>query len=305
MQYLGENLIFLISLPRSGSTMLQRVLAAHSDIFTVAEPWLMLHPIYALRQSGIHTEYDASLAHLGLSEYLHTVDGGEDLVFSAIRSYARVLYEGGLKGRPESCFLDKTPRYYLIARELRSLFPEARMVMLKRNPLAVLASILHTWVKNDLQKLLIYKTDLMRGIDCMLSAGSSDENVTWISYEKTVSFPEREIPNLAARLGLAYEPAMIDYGQFSPPTGTMGDPVNARKTNRPTTQFLNKWQDILLDSPVYWYFANFYLKFLGRQRVEEWGYSYNSLRKALSSKPISISPEERKISALLIQSLSS
>ena len=34
--------IFLFSLPRSGSTLLQRVLMSHKDIASVAEPWLML-----------------------------------------------------------------------------------------------------------------------------------------------------------------------------------------------------------------------------------------------------------------------
>ena len=36
------RLVFLLSLPRSGSTLLQRLLAAHPQVHTVAEPWLML-----------------------------------------------------------------------------------------------------------------------------------------------------------------------------------------------------------------------------------------------------------------------
>ena len=48
-----ENLILMISPPRAGSTMLQRILGSHSDIHTVSEPWLVLHPLYALRPEGI------------------------------------------------------------------------------------------------------------------------------------------------------------------------------------------------------------------------------------------------------------
>lgn len=40
----GENLIFLISQPRAGSTMLQKVLGSHPEIHTVSEPWVALPP---------------------------------------------------------------------------------------------------------------------------------------------------------------------------------------------------------------------------------------------------------------------
>ena len=45
-EYLGENLIFIISQPRSGSTLLQRMLSGNKDIKASAETWLMLHPLY-------------------------------------------------------------------------------------------------------------------------------------------------------------------------------------------------------------------------------------------------------------------
>jgi len=52
----GENMIFLISQPRAGSTLSQRMLGSHPDIYTVSEPWLMLHPLYPLRSEGHQAE---------------------------------------------------------------------------------------------------------------------------------------------------------------------------------------------------------------------------------------------------------
>ena len=69
-QYLGENLIFLISLPRSGSTMLQRVLVGHSEIESSAEPWLMLPLVYSRRENGITAEYGGDWARLATDEFL-------------------------------------------------------------------------------------------------------------------------------------------------------------------------------------------------------------------------------------------
>jgi hypothetical protein len=39
--------IFLLSLPRSGSTLAQRILAAHEGIATTSEPWILLPYGYA------------------------------------------------------------------------------------------------------------------------------------------------------------------------------------------------------------------------------------------------------------------
>lgn len=47
-----SNLIFLISQPRSGSTLLQKLIATSNQIDTLQEPWLMLHPLYALKDHG-------------------------------------------------------------------------------------------------------------------------------------------------------------------------------------------------------------------------------------------------------------
>ena len=50
--------IFLFSLPRSVSTLLQRILAKHTAIDTAAEPWVLLPLTSALRSEGIYTSYD-------------------------------------------------------------------------------------------------------------------------------------------------------------------------------------------------------------------------------------------------------
>ena len=67
MSYRGENLVFIISQPKAGSTLLQRIVAGHPDIQTSAETWLMLHPVYGLRKTGIQANYNANWAATGCS----------------------------------------------------------------------------------------------------------------------------------------------------------------------------------------------------------------------------------------------
>jgi len=160
-KYLGENLIFIISQPRSGSTLLQRILGGHPEIQTSAETWLLLHPTYALKKSGIETEYDSRFAAQGVEEFLINYTDGVEVYDDAIRQWANVIYGNALKKNSKIYFLDKTPRYFFIIPDLHRLFPKAKFIFLLRNPLAVLSSLLSTYVKDDWPVLSFFRHDLL------------------------------------------------------------------------------------------------------------------------------------------------
>ena len=50
--------IFLICSPRTGSTLLQRILASHSKISSEGETHLLLPLLYAIRKEGVYSEYN-------------------------------------------------------------------------------------------------------------------------------------------------------------------------------------------------------------------------------------------------------
>jgi len=72
---------------------------------------------------------------------------GEDAYFQAVRQMTLNLYGGVLQNSGKRYFLDKTPRYYYILPELYRTFPEAKYILLLRNPLAILCSIFNTFVQ--------------------------------------------------------------------------------------------------------------------------------------------------------------
>ena len=87
----GKNLIFLISQPRAGSTLTQKILGCHSQIHTISEPWMMLHPLYALKHRGYQAEYQSDLAFQGLENTLNILPNGKDV--SHISIYKREVPE--------------------------------------------------------------------------------------------------------------------------------------------------------------------------------------------------------------------
>lgn len=292
---LGENLIFIISQPRAGSTLLQRILSSHPEIYTTAEPWIMLHPMYALRRKGLWAEYDVCLAHNALEDFLKGLPHGQVSYIEAIRQMYISLYKGALNSTGKTYFLDKTPRYYFIIPELYRLFPKAKYIILLRNPLAVLASMLNTWVKDDWCLLSQYRYDLLAAPQLLLEGADllADKGIT-VHYEELVSTPEEITKRLCSYLNLEFNASILEYGKQKAPSGSMGDPVEIHKHSRPVPDYADKWVDEFTSRQTR-HFADSYLKELGPDLLKRLGYSFDELKIKLASHKI-----EKKKSSVVI-----
>lgn len=278
----GSDLIFIISLPRSGSTMLQHILGGHPDILALPEPWLMLHPLYALRRSGVTADYEAEQARCALDAFLDNM-GGEDVYYEAVRSMASVLYGSALQRYNKSCFLDKTPRYYNIIPELYRLFPGAKFVFLSRNPLAILSSVLKTWFKNDLNELMgtANQQDMEMGPRLLLEGiRLLGDDAIVMRYEDLVTSPGTSVHALCSSIGLKFYPEMLDYTGNIHLQSRFGDQTGIHQYAGPVTDSIDKWIDNLTSKELV-KFSWDYLDFLGDELLGELGYEFQELRKKL------------------------
>jgi hypothetical protein len=251
----------------------------------------MLHPIYALRASGHSAEYNAVLANSALTDFLESLKDGEQHYFRAIREMALHLYGEACRQAGKTHFLDKTPRYYLIIPELAKIFPKAKFVFLYRNPLAILASYLNTYVKGHWPILASYQQDLITAVDLLLTgARFLGDRVATVHYEELVVNPAHHVERICTHLNIAFSPQMLDYGQFSPPSGKMGDSQNINQFSRVTTQSLNRWIELTHDHQTK-HFALMYLQALGPQVIAELGYNYEDIKTQIDA----ISPSRGKI----------
>ncbi len=282
---LGENLIFLISQPRAGSTLLQRILNGHSDIHTTAEPWIMLHPLYALKKNGLIAEFDSNLARQGLEDFISQVPERQELYFKALRHMGCTLYNRMLEVSGKRFFLDKTPRYYLIIPELKKVFPKAKFIFLLRNPLAVLSSTLKVWFQNNseiLQKSPNY-LDIIQGPSHLIQGIQLlKEDAIVVKYEELVEDAENSVRAICKKLGIPFGQEMLIYGVNPKPKGRFGDPVGIYQHSRPVTDNIDKWQKNI-SSPELVGFAGQYLKTLGSDIVTKMGYDFEELKQKLGS----------------------
>lgn len=277
-----DQLIFMISLPRSGSTLLQKILGGHSDIYTRSEPWLMLHPLYALKTEGIQTRYNAKLAAAGVQNFLQELPAGDENYYSArLRDCYLSLYAPYLNASGKERFLDKTPRYYEIFDELQKTFPRAKFIVLYRNPLAVFASILETWVKGSYEKLKNYQCDLYEGVEFLQRDFTAYANTHVVRYEELLLNPEGETEALFDFLQLPNQPDCIDYGLQNSERWMYGDPETVYKKTRPDSQHIDAWHKQLAKQEERQLISD-YLQSLGATAFTRLGYSFGDAEKAIA-----------------------
>lgn len=215
-----KNVIFIVSLPRSGSTLLQKLLATSDLISTAAEPWWLL-PLFTMDNpvgSAPFNKQMASKAIRSFDEYYEQRTGHsllESMGDLANKVYAELTPEGGY-------FLDKTPRYYFILRQLATAFPKAKFIFLVRNPLEVLASKLRGH-GGTFHAYYNYRADLfdatrhiIEGMDIL------DDKLHLINYDELVSKPETIAQELSQYLKI--HDISSEKIQSVKLEGTMGDP---------------------------------------------------------------------------------
>jgi hypothetical protein len=282
--YTGQNLIFIFSQPRAGSTLLQRILGGHPDVHALGEAWFMLPPFYVLRPDDYEAEYTSHGALMGLRSFLRSLPREEEEYYEAVRRMSGYLYGCALAAAGKRFFLDKTPRYFLIIRELVRTFPEARFLFLFRNPLAVLCSIRERWLGDNWLGYADCRIDL---IDAprLLTEGRAllGEKGLTVSYEQLVTQPEDEIRRICHWLGLEFAPELVEYGRHGLEHWEMGDPQRIYELRRPTAEYADKWVQAL-GQPQAWRLAHDYLEVLGPTLVEEMGYSFAGLRAVVEAR---------------------
>ena len=270
------KLIFLISQPRAGSTLLQFLLDNSPKIHTLPEPWISLPFVSILKPELHNKKYNSVLCNQAVNEFLSNTGKNRNFLSETISKSLKHLYKAAAKGHSEKgYFLDKTPRYYFIIDELKELFPQAKFILLMRNPVEVLNSILDTWVKEEWSYLLQYRYDLLTAPNCLIQAKEKIcKNTLSVSYEKLLDSPEDQIKRILKFLDLPSDKISTYYDNDKFGSSKFGDPTGIRKqkkVSKKKKEFSKKNLPLLSS----------YMKFLGKQKFEALGYSYEETEKAL------------------------
>ena len=196
--------VFIVGLPRSGTTLVERILAAHPDVYAGGE----LEHMHRLTME-MHGRMPPPLPWIPQDPRALT----PSFVNDAARNYAKLLPRPG-KGAPPALITDKMPENILRIPVIRALFPQAPIIHITRDlrDTALSCYFQHfsgavAW-SYDQAHLASYFADVHRAASHMQAI---DLNITQVSYEDLVNDPEPAARALVDAVGLPWHDACLAH----------------------------------------------------------------------------------------------
>lgn len=189
--------IFIVGMPRSGSTLLEQILASHSEIGTAGElVWLQRFIRSALDQQGLTFP-------LGLSRL------SEETLADIRAKYLAALRDHSRGDNGAAFIIDKLPANFLYIPLIIRIFPAAPIIFSKRDSLETCWSCYThlfsgpQYFAYDREELARYCTACDRLMTHYRTMGL--KTLYTAEYEKLVRHPAREIAKLLSHCGLPME----------------------------------------------------------------------------------------------------
>lgn len=134
----NPHLVFMVGLPRSGTTWLQKLLGNHPDIGTAQESHLFNHFLGSQINAWDHmVDFEDGRGGIGVPAYQEEPEF-LDMLHRQVREVLSKCDEYG-KG---SVFVEKTPDHIRHILDIQRVVPEARIILMMREPADIIESML-------------------------------------------------------------------------------------------------------------------------------------------------------------------
>lgn len=231
-QDLGSEVIFIVGMPRSGSTLIEQILGSHSKIEGAAE--LPDLPLVIGEASNTYKKpYPYWLADMSAADWQQW---GQRYLERTARWRKR---------RP--MFTDKLPNNWMHIGMIRAMLPGARIVISRRDALETCFSCYRQYFPgNDYTRTFSDLASYWRRFDDAANYWAQNEpaHVYQHAYENLIGDPEHQIRELLKFCGLPFEEACL---RFSETQRTVGTPsaMQVREPLRADTARASRYGELL------------------------------------------------------------
>ena len=204
----GAGPIFILGLPRSGTTLVDRILGAHSDVFSLGEVNDLA--LAMVRQQGGATVKQQAIA------------SAASLDFKALGAAYRASTRS--YGYDAPFLIDKTPLNFLYVGLIALSLPEAKIVHVRRHPLASCFGMYKMLFRmgypfsydlSDIARYYVAYHRLMHHWRNLLG-----QRIIEIDYEQLVEDQEGQSRRLLSACDLTWQAACLDFHHSTAPTAT-------------------------------------------------------------------------------------
>ena len=227
--------VFILGAPRSGTTLIEQVLSAHSAMRAGGEhAWLSELRSVAQRLCSYGGDFPGCLDSTAAADERH--------IAAVLRDHYLARAENaGLTKPGARLFTDKTPFNEINLPLLLMAFPESKLVLVKRDPRDVAVSMMSNNLSHgfncafrieDIVQHLAATDALIAGYERELA-----RTAYVLQYEQFVVEPESETRRLLAHVGLPFEDACLRFHESrryapTPSYARVAEKVNDRSVGR-------------------------------------------------------------------------
>ncbi len=196
--------IFILGLPRSGSTLLEQILASHSQVEgtqELADVQAMVIEMQGRESEPDHPRYPAALEAMGADD------------FRALGE--RYLSDTRVHRGDRPFFIDKMPNNFRHIGLIHLILPNAKIIDARREPMACCFSNLKqlfaqgqefTYSIEDIARYYLTYLDLMDHWDAALPG-----RILRVRHEDVVADLEGSVRRMLDHCGLPFEPACVEF----------------------------------------------------------------------------------------------
>ena len=286
-----ENLdrpVFVVSSPRSGSTLLRLILDAHPRMAVPPPAWLT-HFIYPYLYSYGDLSIESNLAEM-IEDSLATptirawpISPSAQEVRAEMRepTFAEMyaaLHRLYAQSHGKERWGEKTPRVCFYMEDLKSMYPGAQFVHIIRDGRDVAIDIADSalWPNNLYATAAVWR-DFVKSIN--ESAETLDpESFCVVRYEELCAEPEPVLVKLCEFLGEDFSPAMLAHQETASTKKWAETPIHAKTAHPITTDFVEMYKHRLPESDVG------VIESLIGETLGEFGYALTGALDDLSSR---------------------
>lgn len=223
--------IFVIGMPRSGTTLVDRILSSHSYVMSAGELQNFGVEIKKMTQTKSSNVLDLETIRASMS--LNFDQLGKRYIESTLPQTA------GFKH-----FIDKMPLNFFYIGHIKKALPNAKIVVLRRNPMDTCLSNFRTLfavnfsyynysydLSDTAEYYALFDDIIQHWVDIF------GDDILQINYEDLVVRPEKNVRNLLSHCGLEWEDQCLDFHQNKAPVSTASavqvrEPLNSKSVGR-------------------------------------------------------------------------
>jgi tetratricopeptide (TPR) repeat protein len=235
----GEAPIFVVGMPRTGTTLVERILSSHPDVEAAGE--LQAMPLAVKQLATPHLAGTPSRRVIDPETIAASAGIDPAAVGEAYLARAEVH-----RARVKPRFTDKLPANFLYIGHIMRALPEAQVVCLRRNPMDTIWSNYKNLFASQ-SAYYAYSYDLMDTaryfvrFDRLMALWERlwPGRVLQLSYEALVTDQEAQTRDLLAHCGLGWNHACLSFHENRTAVAT----PSAAQVRRPiNTDALGKWR---------------------------------------------------------------